>query len=440
MQSRLPAFSRRVAIALVAFLLSAVPALAQQGFILSGVGPVNRAMAGASTAAPLDASGALHWNPAAISGLGHSDMDFGVELLYPQAKLSSSLPAGPPGSGLPPIPLYGIDRSNGGAAPLPTAGFVYQPEQSPWTMGLGIFEVGGFFVNYPASLTNPVLISPARGGILGPVSSELQVFQLAPTIAYKLTDHLSFGFAPTADLAYLTVDPGFIAPPDPVTGLYTPATHTRIHWGLGCQAGVYYTTDVGLNFGASLKSPQWFEPFTYNTQTSTGLPRTTKFHFDYPMIASLGTAYTGIEHLVLAVDFRYIDFKNTEGFRKSGFDEFGALRGLGWENLFEVAVGARYCLTDRLAVMAGYTFNTNPIDDDKTFFNVASPTIAEHTVSAGASYQVTQSLSFSMAYVHAFENSISGPIILPGVGTVPGSAVKSELRGDAILFGAEVKF
>ena len=70
------------------------------------------------TAAPLDASGAIHWNPAAISGLGHSDVDFGVELLYPQVKLSSSLPAGPPGSGLPPVPLYGITRSDGGVFPL----------------------------------------------------------------------------------------------------------------------------------------------------------------------------------------------------------------------------------------------------------------------------------------------------------------------------------
>src|SRR5437762_2737551 len=155
MYSRPLSFIRRVTFVLAAFLLSALPALAQQGFILSGVGPVNRAMGGASTAAPLDASGAIHWNPAAISGLGHSDVDFGVELLYPQVKLSSSLPAGPPGSGLPPVPLYGITRSDGGVFPLPTAGLVYQPEDSPWTYGLGIFDVGGFFVNYPASLTNP---------------------------------------------------------------------------------------------------------------------------------------------------------------------------------------------------------------------------------------------------------------------------------------------
>ena len=43
--------------------------LRAQGIALSGVGPVNRSMGGAATAAPIDAAGALMWNPASISGL-----------------------------------------------------------------------------------------------------------------------------------------------------------------------------------------------------------------------------------------------------------------------------------------------------------------------------------------------------------------------------------
>ena len=40
---------------------------AQAGHIMQGVGAVNMSMGGASTAQPLDISGALQWNPAAIS-------------------------------------------------------------------------------------------------------------------------------------------------------------------------------------------------------------------------------------------------------------------------------------------------------------------------------------------------------------------------------------
>ena len=59
-----------------------VPGLAvAQGIVVPGVGPINRSMAGAAVAAPIDAAGAMHWNPAAISGLRTSQMLFSVEFL-----------------------------------------------------------------------------------------------------------------------------------------------------------------------------------------------------------------------------------------------------------------------------------------------------------------------------------------------------------------------
>ena len=61
-----------------------------QGLVLTSVGPVNRSMGGASAAAPLDASGALYWNPATLSGLPSSELDGGLELLYARARVSSA--------------------------------------------------------------------------------------------------------------------------------------------------------------------------------------------------------------------------------------------------------------------------------------------------------------------------------------------------------------
>jgi len=51
--------------AVLTFMCSAVFG---QGIFLTGVGAVNRSMGGASTAAPIDPMGAIHWNPATISG------------------------------------------------------------------------------------------------------------------------------------------------------------------------------------------------------------------------------------------------------------------------------------------------------------------------------------------------------------------------------------
>src|SRR5438552_3599267 len=102
MSSRLPALSRCLALALVTLAMDGLPARAQIGPILTGQGPVNRSMGGASVAAPLDSLGALYWNPAATSAVPNS-ADFAVELVFPQSRLSSSLSANTFRAGLPPV-------------------------------------------------------------------------------------------------------------------------------------------------------------------------------------------------------------------------------------------------------------------------------------------------------------------------------------------------
>ncbi len=89
------------AIAVAVVLCGQNAARAQFGIALSGAGADNRAMGGASTAAPLDASGALYWNPAGITGLQGSEANLGLEGLWPHAKLSSSLPANSLGPAIP---------------------------------------------------------------------------------------------------------------------------------------------------------------------------------------------------------------------------------------------------------------------------------------------------------------------------------------------------
>jgi long-chain fatty acid transport protein len=415
-----------------------------QGLVLTGVGPVNRSMGGASTAAPLDATGALYWNPATLSGLERSELDFGLELIYPRSTLSSEVPSGAFGPHVPPVPLAGSTRGNAGAFPLPTGGFLYRPEDSPWSFGLGAFTVGGFGANYPASRTNPIVTpQPPNGVGLGSLYSQLLVVQVAPAVAYQLTDHLSVGVSPTVDLVSLDLDPALFAPPDDVNGdhfpTYPAGTHSRVHWGAGFQVGAYYTTDAGWRFGAAVKSPQWFETFHYNSQDELGFPRRLVLRADYPLIASVGASYAGFERLLLAVDVRYVDYRDTKGFGPAGFDAAGAATGLGWDSVVAVAAGAQYQLTDDLAVRAGYTFNPNPIPDGVSVFNVVSAPIYEHVLYLGASYRLTPCCALSVAYFHAFENSITGPLITP-LGTVRGSSVTTEAVTESFLAGVTVRF
>jgi len=376
-------------------------------------------MAGATVAAPIDAAGALHWNPATLTGLPSSEFVVSAELLNVTSDLSSTVGA-----------ATGSTGADSGTFVLPTVGIAFQPEDSSFSYGLGLYSIGGFGFNYPIDASNPIL---TPGITQGAVYSRLSIMQLAPTVSVQLTDKLSVGFAPTLTMADAALDPNFLSPP--VGGVYPSATHGRIFWGVGFQAGIYYVTDSCWTYGASFKSPQWFEKFEFNSATGP-----TVLDADYPMIISLGTAYHGIAGLVCAFDVRYVDYENTDGFGDpTGFAPDGRVTGFGWNSVFSVAMGLQYDLTDRLNVRLGYSCNENPIRNRDSFFNIPSPAIYKHVISVGSSLWLTDRTKLSTAYLYAPTNSITGRFH-NAAGPIAGTSVTSDVSVHALVAGLEVRF
>ncbi len=160
---------------------------------------------------------------------------------------------------------------------------------------------------------------------------------------------------------------------------------------------------------------------------------------EYPFIMTTGIAFNGFERSIIAVDVRYFDYENAKGFRDSGFNSSGALRGLGWRSIFAMSCGAQHQLTDQLALRTGYSFNQNPITEAVAGFNFASPTITQHFIYLGSTAQITQSSALSWAYTHAFKNDVTGAIQTPS-GPVPNSSVTSQVALDALAVSVTVRF
>jgi long-chain fatty acid transport protein len=430
-------------LAVLATTVATGSASAQFGPVLSGAGAVNRSFGGVSVAAPLSPAGAMYWNPATINGFDRSELEANAELLFPRNSVESRVSAGALGPGIPPIGLAGRTDSEIGAFPLPTIGLVYLPEGSDFSFGLGVFAVAGFGVDYAASKTNPLLTAPPPSGIgFGSVSSEFEALQIIPAVTYHLTDRISVSAGPILDLARLHVKPGVFAPPDNANGngfaTFPDATHAQTTWGGGFIVGAYYQAGTWAA-GASVKSPQWFDTFRFNSEDQVGNPRRLTVDIDLPLIVSLGISYTGFERWVFAVDFRYLDYGDAKFLGDQGISADGAVRGLDWRSIFAVALGAQYQLCDDISLRVGYSWNENPIRDSQTFINTPAPVITEHMITAGASWRITEDFTLSVAYVHAFENSIQGPFVTPA-GPVPGTSVRSSTSGDLVVLGASVKF
>ena len=379
-----------------------------QGVLFRGVGAVSESFGGATTAAPLDSAGALYWNPASISGLKHSEMQFGVGIVMSETELSSTLG-----------PYSGKTEGSAGSIPAPSAAMVWKMPNNRWTLGFMFAGIGGASTMYPADPINPIM-SPLAG-VSGVRTSNVQILQVLPTVSYQLTKRLSLGITPTLDVGKLEIHPSAIANSAEPTG-------TRYLWGAGVNAGLFYQADNCFNYGFSIKSPQWIEKvMVYDSSGSHYLD------LDLPLTLSTGVSYTGFRNTVLAVDFRYFDWGNTPGFRDAGFDAAGNFVGLGWQNIFSVAMGVERKISDRLKLRMGYCFNENPIKAENSVYNVASPLLMEHTISCGASWTFAREWDLAIAYTHAFQKDITGPLDpANGIGTVTNSAAADIINASVI--------
>jgi long-chain fatty acid transport protein len=406
-----------------------------QGLALNGIGPINQSMGGAAVAAPIDAAGALHWNPASISGLVQPETSFGVTLAKPSEQLESSI--------LFPFELSASDRGNPGVSPIPYAAFVDRSEGSRLTYGLGIFGIGGFRADYPSSLSNPILTpQPPNGVGVGRLFAEAQLLQVVPTLSWACSDCMSIGFAPTVSLGRIDANPIFLAAPDDADGdgfaSFPRGGGSRYHWGGGFQLGWYYASQNHWHLGASLKSKQWFEQFEFQTENELGAPRVVRLDLEYPTILSIGAAYGGLEHVLVAADVRYFDYQNAEGLGTEGFREDGAIAGLGWDSILAVSLGTQFVLTNSCSARIGYTYNDNPVPSEQVTANAASPVITQHLINLGISKQVGDCWMISAAYTHGFENDVTGPINTEA-GPIPGSRLTSIVSLDGVTVGVTVR-
>lgn len=460
-------FSLLGTLSLIAFL--AVPVQGQSGHIMNGVSPLDQGMSGAGMAAPQDALTALHWNPASIFAVPGRTLDLSLQLMMPSGSLQSTVQTGAfgqvpsPAGGMMPFPwadLDGTTDSEAGPFPIPSIGYSYSSPDSKFAYGLSALGVGGFGVDYvlsPSNLATGTLpanailsAQQANGGIgFGAIESTFMLLQISPTFAYRLTDQISIGVAPTINMASLelSVMPAaapqmFLNPMDPSgTSFLALYPDAPAEWatGFGFQVGLYGEFET-FNASVSYKSNQAFSDFEFEP-TTPGAENFT-FQLDYPAILSAGVAFTGLDGLLLAADVRYIDFENTVGFDKTGFGPQGQVLGFGWNSITVIALGAQYEVMEGLPIRIGYSINDNPIEEDTAFFNTPAPAIIEQHVSGGFSYQITEKLQFSFAAQLGLENEIGGPwkTISPTGSTVsiPNTSATNTLSTFTLIGGVHI--
>ncbi len=198
---------------LCAALLAAISSAHGQGIMVPSAGPINSAMAGASTAAPVN-FGSSYWNPATLSGLDSQEFMLGSALALPSIHLQSGLPADSIGGIFPQTGRYGESRSDSGVSAGLATGFSFRlTDDSPLTMGFGVFGLVGGGVNFAGSSQTPVLTPrlPPRSFGVGPIYANLSLLAINPMASYQLTDKLAIGGGPIITAGTPSFNPAFFA-------------------------------------------------------------------------------------------------------------------------------------------------------------------------------------------------------------------------------------
>ena len=419
-------------------LLASVGLFAQAGHIMQGIGSVNMSMGGAATAQPLDINGPLQWNPAGISVFDENILSVNAGLFFSSPQLSSTVPT--PGGN-----FSGMTEDDRGISIMPALAMVFGKEESKHTFGVSAFGISGFGVTFPESMTNPINAPQSAGGF-GRIESNYLLLQIGATYAYEINKNLSIGFEPTFNYAALELAPNPLASPSQTLGY--PVSDQAAATGFGGQVGIFYQTDKGFKIGASYKSPQFFSDFEFkNTYLDNSAAPDVLFRMDYPAIYSAGLGYSA-DMFDFALDYRYVDYANTKGFENSGWTQTASVAGFGWESISIISTGLQFNGINKLPLRIGYTFSSNPIQEDLVFFSIPATAIIKHAFQFGFGYGVTNNIDLNVTYHHGTSAGVTrGSILSPllinetdPLGAVPSSEVSYEMTTDMIMLGINYRF
>jgi long-chain fatty acid transport protein len=413
----------------------ASPAFATDGYFAHGNGMKAKGMGGAATAMAIDAFGGAN-NPASMVWAGDR-LDIGLDLFSPRrsAERSGAVAPGPGFAG-----INGSANSDSNLFLIPEFGY---NKMLGWDMSAGVtvYGNGGMNTNYPGGQIpgntacggfNPTPTPTSTYNMLcgsGKLGVNLEQLVVAPTFAMKVNKAHSFGASVL--LAYQKFKAEGL---DGFWGFTQYGTGTPANWaannnltnrgndssfGYGLRLGWMGNVSDTVTLGA-----------TYTTKTKMG--KFDKYqdlfagqgYFDMPSSLNLGIAVKTTPALTLAADYQRIDYSGIKSIANPSTNTGNAVaatgftagslgcdscRGFGWGSVNVFKLGAEYQYNPKLILRAGYNHTDNPIQGRDVIFNIIAPGVVKDHVTLGFTYDLTKDSELTMAYMHAFKNSVEAP-------------------------------
>jgi long-chain fatty acid transport protein len=384
-------------LSLATALLSPATAAAA-GFYLSqqSIQGAGRGFAGGA-ALGRDASTA-YTNPAALTRLETAEAVAGVSVISPHAGFSNrSSTAASPGTAGAAVGYGGGGLSNS-YDPTPIPNFhvaVPVPGDRVW-LGLAITSPFGIGVKFPKGWF----------GRYDAIRGDLRTIDVAPTVAVKISEHLSIGGG--VDVQYADASQTAAIPDPFAPGGPTVATDGRSRlegedWSTGFNVGVLFTFSPDTRVGVHYRSGITHELEGENTVTGlTGPLAANNGRFsgttdlDLPDIVAVAAAHDLAPDLTVSGEFQWFRWSRFEEIRAE-FDNGGSDLAIpqNYRNSIALSVGADYAWNERLTTRAGFRYETSPVRD--RFRTASVPDNDNYSLGLGVTYAAFDGLSVDLS-------------------------------------------
>ncbi len=398
----------------VAGALTAGAAGATDGYFSHGYGMKAKGRGGASAAMTTDTFGGAN-NPATMVWVGDR-VDIGVDFFRPDREASRAGSFG--GAGF----LDG--RADGNESTnflIPEFGYnkMINPNLS---LGVTVYGNGGMNTDYSSGqLDAGVCAGGAPSGVpanllcgTGNLGVDLSQLIIAPTAAFKVNPQHSIGVSPL--IAYQRFKAYGIQPFGAISS--SPANLSNndydSSWGWGVRVGwlgqLSSTVSVGASYSTKI-SMDSFDKYRGLFADQGG--------FDIPENYNLGLAVKATSAVTIAADYQRINYSKVNSVGNPSnqtpcpgaacLGASSASIGFGWDDVNVIKLGVEYAYSNRMLLRAGYNHTDNPIQSRDVTFNILAPGVVQDHATLGFTYTLEGNSEITMAYMHAFKKSVSGP-------------------------------
>lgn len=413
---------RTVAIA-AALVFPMTAAMATNGMLMEGYGPISTGMGGASQAIDHGNAG-MAQNPATLGMMadGTSRLDVAFGILGPDVKSS----------------MMGMEAKSGGTSYLMPA-FGYVKRNGAYTYGMGMFAQGGMGTEYEAN-------SFLAAGSGAPVRSELGVGNVIFPVAYQVNSNFTVGA--TLKFMWASLDMLMAASGAQLGSMVTGASGNiagalaplggapwaRINFsddndftgaakstGFGAALGLTYKASNDLTLGASYQMKSALD----DMKTAPSAASMTAFggfvdngqitiiDFQMPSVFAVGASWHASPALLLAVDVKSIGWSDSMKSFKMQYDSSGMGGSVSfalpqnWKDQTVLNLGAAWKASDVLTLRAGLNLADNPIPND--FVNPLFPATVKSHATFGVGYKVSAAGDFNASLTMAPKVTVTTP-------------------------------